>query len=133
MIVSSLVGQTVNIISFDYAVLLTMLDESYVRLEQPFTVEFDNENKKIEITPEALGDESSVALRLLREEIIAAHVTTSGALSISFSNGALLFCAPHPKYEAWEVHLATGETVLSTPGGETANWGTSPNEGLGRA
>lgn len=123
MIISALVDDSVDTIRFDYAVRMEMQGGSSIRLGQPFSIRFEGDDEITEVTPEELDSGSWAVLGLLRREVLDAQVTASGTLSLRFSGGALLSCSPHPDYEAWQVQLATGEMVLSTPGGEVASWG----------
>lgn len=55
-------------------------------------------------------------LSVLRHRITAARVN-DWELTLTFDNGAILACPPHPKYEAWQASLPGPATLFCPPGG----------------
>lgn len=81
-------------------------------------------------TPEGtfdLSPGSSIALVdhlrvLLDQTVTTAIAEDSGALSIKFFDGNLLWIEPDESYEAWNVTGPHGMRVVCMPGGHLAVW-----------
>jgi hypothetical protein len=61
---------------------------------------------------------------------VASASISDGVLSLSFTDGATLRCAPSEEYEAWQV--VGGFVVVCYPGGEVVVWDDTPPIPLGQ-
>jgi len=69
---------------------------------------------------------NSRVLSSMRSSIVADTSTAGGTLVLSFADGSLLRCEPHPNYEAWHVVGGTPQhLVVCMPGGELVVWDSS--------
>ena len=76
------------------------------------------------------GNGQPLALPSLVGSVVASASISDSVLSLSFTDGATLRCAPSEEYEAWQV--VGGFVVVCRPGGEVVVWDDTPPIPLGQ-
>jgi hypothetical protein len=123
---AALTGSRVDRTAFDYQVRLTFSaldpDKGYrvdaeLAIETPFLLR-DHTGEQHELVP---GTGSSLAplLDLHQQTVTAVEIRGSGALHLTFDDGAELHVGPHPHYESWNLTGNGVEPITVGPGGET--------------
>jgi len=121
----SLAGKRLVAVDLEYTLVLRLSGVYVVGVSSPLTVEHDG--RRIRLDPEGGAPESFGPVhQLVGRTVEAAVVDRSGALDVTFDNGARLTVEPDPHYEAWNVSGPDGALVVSMPGGELAVWAASP-------
>jgi len=89
-----------------------------IRIEVVFTL-IDPDGRKNELHPDLAASLAPI-LQLFGLQVENAIASSSGKLTMRFSEGWLLEVLPHPAYEAWEVAMEDQSRFVCMPGGQVA-------------
>jgi hypothetical protein len=118
----SVVGRTIDRVSFDYAIEFLISDGATVRLESTFSLTINNQSQ-IFVRPEQPGVAARPIIELIGEVVAHASVSQdSGTLHLRLSNEASLSVPADKSYEAWTFTDRDGSRVVALPGGGIAVW-----------
>lgn len=113
-------GQTVSRVCFDYGLVIQMSSDCELRIET--TANFREAGQpSIRFAPETPGAVAMQLVQLMRREVSRAEVSSSGTLSLIFSDETELVVPPDSDYEAWQL-IGPDWRVVCMPGGELATW-----------
>jgi phage baseplate assembly protein gpV len=119
-------GTAVQSVLVEYSVRMQLSDGSVIVIESPLTLNTPDES--FAISPE---DDNEQALepihQLVGRSVDHATAASSGALRVTFDDGAILDVQPDAAYEAWSVAGPNGALVVCTAGGKLAVWSAQPN------
>jgi hypothetical protein len=109
----------------EHSAVLHFSDGCVARIESPFSL--DLAGNRHEFSPgNGLQESFQPMKELLQQTVTTAETGDSGALRLTFGNGAVISVEPDDEYEAWAVSGPGGFLVVSMPGGELATWGDRP-------
>ena len=114
-------GESIESISFDFAVSLRTDMGTELRLETGFELR-SPEGNVFWIAPPIFDGANELIRALLHTRIEAAENDSAGILRLRLGNDARIEVAPSPDYEAWTLNRVDGTMLTSTPGGETISW-----------
>jgi hypothetical protein len=115
-------GQSVERISFDYAVTLQTDGGAEIRIETEFSLRMPSGEVDV-VEPERLGGGAERLTAILHEMITGASVAESdGTLVLEFVNRVELQVSSSEAYEAWTFTAPGGLKVVALPGGGVTSW-----------
>jgi len=116
MMITSLAGQAVTRVSFEYGIRLVFDDRSWVVIEEKFDLTQGGQTWSVD--PEIIDDNSPRVLFVLHDILVDGRYSDEGGLWLRFEKGTLVTVPPSWDYEAWSMGLAaTGSMLVSGPGG----------------
>ncbi len=113
-------GQTISHQHFDYTMTLETDAGIELNVENDYTLH--TADAAWGISPEPVSTGSGQPTSLINRTISTATSDTTGALSISFTDGDRVTVEADPDYEAWSLAGPDGKKVVCLPGGELATW-----------
>jgi hypothetical protein len=117
-------GQSIERVSFDYAVTLLTDSGAEFRVETSFSLRTPN-GEVLVVDPERPASGAEQLAAILHEMITDACVTeNSGVLVLDFVNGTRLEVASNESYEAWAFTGTDGLKIVAQPGGGVSTWGS---------
>lgn len=114
-------GESIESISFDFAVNLRTDRGTELRLETGFELQ-SPEGKVFWIDPPNFDGASELIHASLYTRIETAEIAAAGILRLRLGNDARIAVTPSSDYEAWTLNRADGRMLNSTPGGEAIIW-----------
>lgn len=118
-----IVGQSVERVSFDYAVTVMTDGGAEIRIETAFTVRAPS-GESVLVDPERPGKGAELITAILHDMITGAAAEDEiGSLVLDLMNGSRLEVAPSESYEAWAFTGDHGLRVVAQPGGGISTWG----------
>jgi hypothetical protein len=117
-----IVGEQIEIVSFDWAVSLTTDEGTHLRIESPFTIA-DKDGSSRWVNPQSPVDDDSMVVGLVHDSIHAFDVVESESrLTVQFASGKRIIVESSDDYEAWTLTWANGGRLVQLPGGGFAFW-----------
>lgn len=106
-------------IKIDYAITFVFEDGSDLRIEE--AVKFREPGQaELYISPNTQQSLWGPVLMTVNTSLVAATASERGKLSLTFEGGRELIVEPSERYEAWSFNRATGQLLISMPGGSLA-------------
>jgi len=120
-----IVGQSVERVSFDYAVTLLTDDGAEIRIETVFSLRAPS-GESVVVDPSQPGRGAELMMASILHNMITGVAVDEevGSLVLDLMNGARLEVAPSESYEAWTFTGDHGLRVVAQPGGGVSTWGS---------
>lgn len=119
-----IVGQSVERVSFDYAVTLLTDGGAEIRIETAFSLRAPS-GESVVVDPSQPGRGTELVISILHNMITGVTVEEQvGSLVLDLMNGARLEVAPTESYEAWTFTGDHGLRIVAQPGGGVSMWGS---------
>lgn len=114
-------GQSVEKVTFGYAVTLVTDKGVELRIETGFSIHVDG--RSVVVDPEKVGVQAPLVLSRLHRMITAGTADDeSGRLELSFVEGHRIEVHSTKFYEAWTCAAPDGTKVVAQPGGGLITW-----------
>ncbi|MCW2540071.1 MAG: hypothetical protein JWN95_1796 [Frankiales bacterium] len=117
-----IVGQSIERVSFDYAVTVLTDGGAEIRIETAFSLRAPS-GESVVVDPSQPGRATELMTSLLHNMITGAEVNEeSGTLVLDLMNGTRLEVGPSKSYEAWTFTGECGLKAVARPGGGVSTW-----------
>lgn len=119
-------GQSVERVSFDYAVTLLTDQGVELRIETGFSLLTPDGDIHL-IDPQRIGNQAEYVIAALHETITVATIEDrTGELTLEFISGRRIQVDSNESYEAWTLAGPGGAKFVSLPGGGLGTWRSEP-------
>ena len=117
-------GIEATAVELDFALRVAFPSHARLTIEGPVLFERDGTTEII-VLGETDRTGESIFDSLVGRVVSSAVTSSTGTLTVTFSDGARLVARPHEMYESWQAVAPDGVWFICMPGGEIATFGLS--------